>query len=410
MSTKQQEPKQIVYHLSDIQNIIENYNRDTSDYIVKKIPNENIYCEKYLIKYKKDKLNDDNINEVGKFRSVIVFKDVNKNEYSIKCFSPPKSSSYNHFIETNEFEDCNITELVDGTMINMFYDSFSQEWVLCTKSNYGANCKFNLDIDLTFNQMFAEAFAEDNLSYDYFNKDYSYSFVLQHPMNRIVVPVENPTLYLISVYKCENDTVTTMDNLSDFNLIKQPTKFKYDLFVSLFCNEFDDKWLNLTYVCSEKILKYDIPGYNMYNKDGVRCKIRNLSYEYVKRMKGNGQKRLFTYLQLRKCNNLNEFVKYYPEYIEEFDIYKDKLYAWTDKLYNAYVDCFILKNTTLKNVDYELKPILYNIQKEYLTNLMPNNKKVTFKYIVDYVKDMPVQKVMFSMNYNLREKKVATPV
>ena len=36
MSTKQQEPKQIVYHLSDIQNIIENYNRDTSDYIVKK--------------------------------------------------------------------------------------------------------------------------------------------------------------------------------------------------------------------------------------------------------------------------------------------------------------------------------------------------------------------------------------
>ena len=90
----------------------------------------------------------------------------------------------------------------------MFYDTFSQEWVVCTKSNYGANCKFNLDVDLTFNQMFAEAFAEDNLSYDYFNKNYSYSFVLQHPMNRIVVPVENPTLYLTTVYKCENNTVT----------------------------------------------------------------------------------------------------------------------------------------------------------------------------------------------------------
>ena len=121
-------------------------------------------------------------------------------------------------------------------------------------------------------------------------------------------------------------------------------------------------------------------------------------------MKGNGQKRLFTYLQLRKSGNLNEFMEYYPEYVEEFDVYKDQLYDWTDKLYNTYVDCFILKNKTLKNADFELKPILYDIQKEYLTNLMPNGRKVTFKYIVQYVKDMPVHKVMFSMNYNLRKK------
>ena len=37
---------------------------------------------------------------------------------------------------------------------------------------------------------------------------------------------------------------------------------------------------------------------------------------------------------------------------------------------------------------------------------MPNSRKVNFKYIVNYVKQMPIQKIMFSMNYALRPKKV----
>lgn len=391
------------YKLTKIQEIIETYDRDTSEFIVKTLPKENSDYEKYIVKYKKDCLNSENIQENGLYRSVVVFKNINTNKYEVKSFSPPKSSNYNEFIESNEFNNCKITEIVDGTMMNLFYDDTMSEWVVCTKSNFRSNCKFNLDVDLTFKQMFEEAFESDGLTYDYFNKQYCYSFVLQHPSNRIVTPVSNPTLYLTTIYECEGTEVRYIDELHAYNRVKKPENFKIEEFIALFCNEYDDEWLQLTYVCSEKILRYDIAGYNIYNKDGIRTKIRNLSYEYVKRMKGNGQKRLFTYLQLRKSGNLNEFMEYYPEYVEEFDVYKDQLYDWTDKLYNTYVDCFILKNKTLKNADFELKPILYDIQKEYLTNLMPNGRKVTFKYIVQYVKDMAVQKVMFSMNYKHRK-------
>ena len=396
----------VTYNLSKIKDIIETYDRDNSEFIVKTLPKENSDYEKYIVKYKKDCLNSENNLVNGLYRSVVVFKNVNTQEYQVKCFSPPKSSSYNNFIENNEFNDCIITEIVDGTMMNLFYDDTMSEWVVCTKSNFRSNCKFNLDVDLTFKQMFEEAFECDGLTYDYFNKQYCYSFVLQHPSNRIVTPVSKPTLYLTTIYECKGTEVRYVDELHAYNRVKKPEKFKIDEFIALFCGEYDDEWLQLTYVCSEKLLRYDIPGYNIYNKDGVRTKIRNLSYEYVKRMKGNGQKRLFTYLQLRKSGNLNEFMEYYPEYVEEFDGYKDQLYDWTDKLYNTYVDCFILKNKTLKNADFELKPILYDIQKEYLTNLMPNSRKVNFKYIVNYVKQMPIQKIMFSMNYALRPKKV----
>ena len=403
----------ISYDLKNVHEIISNYenvgNKEESCFHVKKIPHDDINYVKYLIKYKKDKLSSENINDVGLFRSVVVFKNNKNNKLEIKVFSPPKSSKYNLFIsdDDNKFNECYISELVDGTMINMFYNNYDNEWVVCTKSNIGANCKFNLDSNHTFKSMFVDAFIEGELDYDMFNKDYSYSFVLKHPSNRIVTPVGKPELILISVYKFIGDNVYDITNEETelTSIMSTPSTFKYDEFYSLFGGEFDDEWLQLTFVCSEKMLRYDIPGYNIYNKHGLRTKLRNLSYEHVKRMKGNGQKLLFTYLRLRNNDNLLEFLDYFPEYKEEFDGYKERLYEWTEKIYKYYVDCFIYKSISLKNAPFELKPILYDIQNQFLNNLRPNGRKVNFKFVVEYIKKMPVQKIMFSMNYSLRSEK-----
>ena len=397
----------------NVQSIIENYDETNENkmYIVKKIPNENIHYSKYLIKYKKSKLTSDNIDSVGKYRSVIVFKDNKTDQYKIKCFSPPKSSNYNLFIEQNYFNECIITEMVDGTMINLFYDEYSDEWVPCTKSNIGANCKFNLDCQKTFKDMFMDAFEAENLNFDMFQKNYSYSFVMQHPENRIVVPVDKPKLFCTNVYKFNDSDNMIVQDITNEVLnemqIRKPESFKYDCFMQLFgtAEEGVNEWLELTSICSESILRYDIVGYNIYNKNGMRVKIRNLSYEHVKRLKGNGQKSLFTYLSLRNNDNLYEFMEYFPEYKEQFDEYKNRLYAWTEKLYAYYVACFIEKTSTLKNANYEFKPILYDIQNKYLNELRPNGRKVNFKFIVEYIKKMPVQKIMFSMNYSLRDSK-----
>ena len=220
------------YSFGDFGDIIDNYDRDKSNFIVKKIPSNNIHYTKYLIKYKKDSLDNDNIEMLSLYRSIIVFKDNTTNKFSLKSFSAPKSLNYNSFIEKNNFDSCFITEIVDGTMVNMFYDLYSEEWVVCTKSNYGANCKFNLDIDLTFKEMFEECFKNDNLNYDMFNKKYSYSFILQHPKNRIVTPVRNPTLYLIGVYKCEDNKALLLLDTEEYNIMKTPENFNYDEFIA----------------------------------------------------------------------------------------------------------------------------------------------------------------------------------
>lgn len=52
--------------------------------------------------------------------------------------------------------------------------------------------------------MFTEAMVLNNLYLDMLNKQFCYSFVLQHPYNRIVAPISNPQLYLVAVYQIIN--------------------------------------------------------------------------------------------------------------------------------------------------------------------------------------------------------------
>ena len=95
--------------------------------------------------------------------------------------------------------------LIDGTMINMFYHN--NEWLVSTRSNIGARCKFNQDCDYTFRYMFLDAMNAMEMEFAQLDKEVCYSFVLQHPQNRIVVPILKPYLYLVRRYKCMGNKV-----------------------------------------------------------------------------------------------------------------------------------------------------------------------------------------------------------
>ena len=68
---------------------------DSKDVIVKKIHNY------HLIKYKKNKLNRDNLETLGMFRSIIV------NDSRVVSFSPPKSLTDEYFNDWMSLENDN---------------------------------------------------------------------------------------------------------------------------------------------------------------------------------------------------------------------------------------------------------------------------------------------------------------
>lgn len=376
----------------------------SNNYIVKN------YCGLYLIKYNKQMLTDDNISTLGLFRSIIT--DGKK----ILSFAPPKSRNYNHFIVQNEFDKCHITEFIDGTMINVFYNTSNlnkngksqPKWEIATRSNIGANCRFNLNSKKTFREMFFDACVPEGEDFTNFfnklNKKYSYSFVLQHPENRIVHKILTPQLYLTNVYENNETTVneiSILDNKESYIIsdhIKVPRSIS-EVYPSV------DNWEYINLLCSGEQTSFDLQGFIIENDKNERTKIRNIEYEKIKRMRGNSPKLQYQFLELYKKNKVKDYLSYFPEHKELFSQFQKNFYSWTETFYHHYIDCFIEKKKYLRDCQFEFKPLLYYLQQHYLVDLKPNNKKVNFTYLKQYVKGIPTEKIMFSMNYNHRNSK-----
>tara|TARA_Y100000389_G_scaffold202673_2_gene248679 strand:- start:51 stop:1241 length:1191 start_codon:yes stop_codon:yes gene_type:complete len=344
-----------------------------------------------LINYYKDKINTENIETLGLFRSCL-FKN-NK----LICFSPPKSINYNIFKGSSDIKQCVVEEFIDGTLINLYYDAEDNSngtgWKTSTKGYIGLRNKYfkNYNNDKSFNTMFIETCLDINFDFGSLPKDYCYSFVLQHKENRIVTKFYNNNLYLVKCYKINglNIEMINLDyfkNLECFNVLKYPEIYKFENY-----DDLENQLLTLDY--NNK--GYYIVDYNNYK----HSKIRNPNYEYVKNIRGNDVKLQYTYLRLLKENKLDLYLKYYPEHQSMFDFYqKDYLY-YIRNLYNNYVEVYITKKLQFRTLNKEYKKNLYNIHGIYLTNKSQNlNKSITFEDVNKYFENLDCSQQMYYLN------------
>ena len=355
--------------------------------IVKKGNNLNI------LKYNKNALNSSNVHTLGWFRSVIV------NDKEILGMAPPKSASF-ELIQLNFKEpECYAEEFVEGTMINCFYDYQNDKWEIATRSNIGANCRFNNH--KTFREMFFEAAEAKGFTFDLLEKDYSYSFVLQHPENRIVVPFDKADLVLVEIFDIPkirawynmNGTYTTIiKNKNDkefenlLKIIRIPQKLALTNWQSL---------INLYSNCDYKTV-----GCIIKTKDSFkRTKIRNKNYEYIRRLKGNSTKLQFQYYSLRKLKKIQEFLKFYPEYTKDFDEYKDVLYAWTEELYRNYRGCYVKKEKPLKEYPFPFRIHMYNLHQIYLQYLRHQKLWVDKNTVKNHINSLDPASLMYIINF-----------
>ncbi|MFY7730487.1 MAG: hypothetical protein ACOVRN_13285, partial [Flavobacterium sp.] len=108
-------------------------------------------------------------------------------------FAPPKSVPADSFIQKYPLtNDIRLEEFVEGTMINVFFDrtvGISGAWEIATRNTVGATSTFYKHSGAkSFRDMFMEAATMCHLDICKLDPELCYSFVLQHPGNRIVVP------------------------------------------------------------------------------------------------------------------------------------------------------------------------------------------------------------------------------
>lgn len=364
--------------------------------------------QKYkIITYDKQILNYDLVDTYGLCRSIIV-----NSENNVVCFAPPKSLQADIFLKLYPEKTADIVaeEFVEGTMINVFYDSsigLNGGWEISTRNIVGATCGFyksNTDKEKkSFRDMFLEAAKQNNLILDALNKNLCYSFVLQHPENRIVVPIKKPQLYLVAIYCIDNSDKSSIKvHYHDMDEIKKSFWGNCTiLFPEIYdCNDYTkliDNYASMN-------TSYDKMGFVLYNKvTGHRSKVRNPVYEEVKQLRGNQSKMQFQYLNLRSKGKVNEFLKFYPEKKRELALFREQVHLFTATLYENYVVCYIKKEKPLKEFSPQYRKHMFYLHQKYLNELKEAKLHIHFKHVIDYVNALENISLMYSLNYNLRQ-------
>lgn len=349
-----------------------------------------------IIRYNKELLTSDNYDKIGWFRSII-----HKNG-KIVCFAPPKSIDYMSFKENVDLSSLiSIEEYVEGTMINVFWSG--TEWEIATRSSVGGKVSFFVNTQKTFRQMFLEAiiYNETGEESDFFTSlekiphNICLSFVLQHPDNRIVVPFDNPNIYLVKAYMLIDDYVVkevALSNVSPYvpTWVKYPSTLNYS--VEYITNMLEAGSLKDEYT------KVGIMMYGIHKHTGkvVRTKIRNSNYEYVRELRGNQPKLQYRYLMLRKEHKITEYLTFYPEHKSVFNTYRNNVHTFTYSLYNQYVSCFMERQNQLKTFSMKYRTHMYKLHELY----MMDKKKITLTRVMEYVNNLHPTLLMHSLNYH----------
>jgi len=365
-----------------------------------------------IISYDKQFLNYELADTYGLCRSVIV-----NSENNVVGFAPPKSLQADTFLKLypEKTNDIVAEEFVEGTMINVFFDptiGLTGGWEISTRNIVGATCGFykntssenpTLSTKKSFRTMFLETAKTNDLLLENLNKNLCYSFVLQHPDNRIVIPVKKPTLYLVSIYSIDNSDKNNikvyyydMEDIKNSFWGDATIKFPevYD------CNDYSK--LIDTYASMNT--PYDKMGLILFNKKtGHRTKIRNPVYEEVRQLRGNQTKLQYQYLSLRKDGKVKEFLKYFPDNKKELSFFRDQLHLFTTTLYENYIACYIKKEKPLKEFSPQFRTHMFYVHQKYLTELKEKKLHMTYKEVINYVNSIEIKLLMHSLNYNIKK-------
>ena len=300
--------------------------------------------------------------ETSQYRSVICSYP----EKQVLCFSPTKSVPYHMFEHGNK--TC-ITQIVDGIMINLFYDPRNKSWELATKSAVG--CKYGQrynNSEYSFYDMFIQALAgnpektlNENPIISMLPTWCSYSFVMS-------VTAE-PRLTLVAVYSIQSSSVLLLPS----NIYKEWKVFKSADNIILFPKEYD------------KIDETDsMNGYMLQNYEtGMRTKWFHSDYIIAKKTNKIKPTLQYQYACLRRVNKVYEYLGFFPRQRRAFHLIQEQYDNYVNKVHHYYVEHFVKKRIAWTDIPVKFRDSVYRIHHTIrLPGLICNKRIVITKNVV----------------------------
>lgn len=339
-----------------------------------------------LIRYTKGR-SDMTLAHVRAFRSV-VWNTLENRPASVTSFKSHDGETLPDDQPIGNFE---IEEFLDGVMIGMFWDKYNNMWRIHTRSTLDAQCRY-FSQTKTFSTMFSEAIGAHRETMEKsLNVNTSYTWVLQHPENRIVVPVKSTRAFCVQAVTVANNGGVTISAVPAA-AFPAPVAKQYE------------SWDLLRVTVSDWSRQFGHTIQGLVAKSGFdRYKIRTPAYNTLRRRRGNSARRDFLWLSEWRSGTLPMYLALFPE---ERSMANMTIARWkqaTNEVYHWYVSVFKARDVSKHHIPPKYRPLVYGIHTLYMNTLKPASKSVDWRACLAFMNERDTAQMLFVINWDLRE-------
>lgn len=342
-----------------------------------------------LIRYVKGESNL-SLSHVRAFRSVVWNTETNR-----PVSVTPFKSMDGEGIPNDSLANYTVEEFLDGTLIGMWYNPNTSQWEIHTRSTPGAKCRF-YSPDKTFADMFYE--ASFGLNFAALDTASSYSFVLQHPGNRIVLPVGRPAI------RCVQRAILQPDGSFVYGPIAgltPPAVRSYPTWTALISDVANPS--NQT------------QGLVIKAADGRRWKVRTPFYNRVHRLRGNNARLDYVYLSLWKAHQLEAYLALFKEEKAGANALLTRFKALTNDVFHTYTDVFKARSLDRNAIPLRIRPFVYGLHGLYKTQTPVGEGRPTIRAIDwaktrDYMNSRDVPQLLYALNWDQRQARIQSGI
>lgn len=281
----------------------------------------------------------------------------------------------------------NVEPFHDGTLIGLFWDQYSGRWRIHTRSILDARCRYYSDKQ-TFADMFWGWCEKVGLDLSTFDKTQSYSFVLQHPENRIVCHVGAPRA--IQVDRC----VIATDGWVAWPMGHNPT------FAAIVPSDWAEVRTRLADLNDR--FKHNYQGYVIKGTDGRRWKLRTPEYNRVRNLRGNSPRRDFLWLSAWRNGTLRDYLALFPEERGAADAMIAQWKTVTNDVYRLYGEAFKARTLDRKMIPPKYRPLVYGLHSLFMETLKPVGKTVDWRTCLEYMNSRDAAQMLFVIHWDYR--------
>ena len=359
-------------------------------------------------------------NEEAKLYTSVV---IDTSAERIVAYSMPKPCELSvleaELFATEDAGNFHFEEMIEGTMLNLFYNTCDAKWEIATRNAIGGNYWFyrtQYDItgnvsqskkrQTTFLEMFIEALGyerttalQDVSFLNELDKKYSYSFILQHPDNHIVQTFAFPHLYLVGIFDINGTHVVSIP-LCEFQQWKVfqnatiPIEFPRTWDFSLETESYEN-------VKTEVLAKCDMGVFLVSNKTGRRAIIENANYARLKELRGNNPNLQYQFLCMHYIGKVDEFISHFPMYKSHFHRFMKQYNDFVAQVQNAYYQYYVLKTKETQPKKYFIHAAAIH-HSVYIPSIKPYSETgkivITKKVVDEYFKNIGPQKLLYYLN------------